>query len=53
MAYGHEDRVKGNEERVYLQCAQCGRATPGWQLGSTRPQFHLVQPTNRPVSQAA
>jgi hypothetical protein len=29
---GHEDRVHRQASRVYLECAECGRETPGWQL---------------------
>ena len=29
---GHEDRVHHDGGRLYLECAECGRETRGWQL---------------------
>jgi hypothetical protein len=34
---GHDDRFKRTASRVYLECAECGRKTPGWELSTERP----------------
>jgi hypothetical protein len=34
LIWGHEDRIRHSAARVYLECAACGRETPGWQLTS-------------------
>jgi hypothetical protein len=29
---GHDDFVRRMPRRLYLECAECGRETPGWDL---------------------
>ena len=29
---GHEDWVRREPDRLYLECFECGRKTPGWSL---------------------
>jgi hypothetical protein len=31
---GHEDGVRGTPGRLYLECVECGRQTPGWRTES-------------------
>ena len=41
VIWGHDDRVVRVPGRVFLECAECGRATAGWDLTrdqSTRSQ---------------
>ena len=33
---GHEDLVRTTTGRLYLECMECGRQTPGWQTGKSR-----------------
>ncbi len=32
VVMGHDDQVRRAPGRLYLQCADCGRTTPGWDL---------------------
>ena len=32
---GHEDFVRGAQGRLYLECIECGRETPGWRIGKS------------------
>ena len=32
LLVGHDDRIRRNGARVYLNCSECGRETPGWDL---------------------
>lgn len=32
LMYGHEDRMHHDGPRLYLECAECGRETPGWEV---------------------
>ena len=32
LVRGHEDRIRHAVRRMYLECAKCGRETPGWDL---------------------
>jgi hypothetical protein len=32
VLWGHEDTVRREPGRVYLECFDCGRTTEGWQL---------------------
>jgi hypothetical protein len=36
VIWGHDDRVVGVPGRVFLECAECGRATAGWDLTRDR-----------------
>lgn len=36
LMLGHEDRMRWAPGRMYLECADCGRQTPGWVLTSRR-----------------
>lgn len=31
--FGHEDWVRCAPGRLYLECIECGRETPGWRIG--------------------
>ena len=33
---GHEDLVRTTTGRLYLECMECGRQTPGWRTGKSR-----------------
>ena len=33
---GHEDLVRTTRGRLYLECMECGRQTPGWRTGKSR-----------------
>jgi hypothetical protein len=33
---GHEDLVRTTTGRLYLECMECGRQTPGWRTGKNR-----------------
>ena len=35
--YGHDDRVRRAPGRIFLECADCGRATFGWELAAAQP----------------
>jgi hypothetical protein len=32
LVHGHDDRIRHAVRRMYLECAACGRETPGWDL---------------------
>ena len=32
---GHEDFVRFVPGRLYLECFECGRETPGWRIGKS------------------
>jgi hypothetical protein len=32
LMLGHEDRIHRIAGRMYLECIECGRATPGWDI---------------------
>lgn len=55
--WGHDDRVVRVPDRVFLECAECGRATAGWDLTRdhpTHPQSRERLPTaKRLVAQGA
>lgn len=36
LMLGHDDRVRRVPGRIYLECDECGRKTPGWDLTRTR-----------------
>lgn len=36
LLMGHDDLVRRESERMYLECTDCGRATRGWMLGRGR-----------------
>jgi hypothetical protein len=38
MVHGHEDRMHHDGGRLYLECAECGRETPGWEVESPHAQ---------------
>jgi hypothetical protein len=33
--FGHQDGRRCEAGRVYLECLECGRETPGWLIGKT------------------
>ena len=40
---GHDDSVRRAANRLYLECRECGRTTPGWNLGPERmPDRHTI-----------
>ena len=30
--WGHDDQIHWTRERIFLQCAECGRETAGWDV---------------------
>ena len=32
LMLGHDDRIQRASGRMFLECAECGRETPGWNL---------------------
>ena len=34
---GHEDFLRFEKNRVYLQCIECGHESPGWTVEARRP----------------
>jgi hypothetical protein len=34
---GHEDYLRFDANRVYLQCIECGHESPGWTVDVRRP----------------
>ena len=32
LVFGHDDRIRRVPGRMYLECAECGRATDGWDI---------------------
>ena len=36
LLMGHDDLIRHDFDRIYLECADCGRATRGWTLGRGR-----------------
>ena len=46
LMYGHEDRMQHEGRRLYLECAECGRETPGWDVEMPyTPPRHAAQPS--------
>ena len=40
LLWGHEDLVRRTADRMFLECAECGRETSGWEVraaGTARP----------------
>ena len=40
LLWGHEDLVRHTADRMFLECAECGRETSGWEVcavGTARP----------------
>lgn len=33
LLLGHDDLIRRESDRMYLECCDCGRATRGWTLG--------------------
>ena len=33
LLMGHDDLIRRDVDRMYLECFDCGRATRGWTLG--------------------
>ena len=44
MLWGHEDTVRREPARVYLECFECGRTTGGWRLAPDVAQPRSAQP---------
>jgi hypothetical protein len=38
LMLGHDDRIRRTRERMYLECAECGRETRGWDLTQDQPR---------------
>lgn len=36
LLMGHDDLIRRDFDRIYLECSDCGRATRGWTLGRGR-----------------
>jgi hypothetical protein len=48
---GHEDLIRRDSDRMYLECSDCGRTTRGWTLGACRLRaFHRVSDVKRGAS---
>jgi len=47
---GHEDYLRYEKNRVYLQCVACGHESPGWTVETERPVLHF---TARPPAETA
>jgi hypothetical protein len=33
---GHDDLIRRESDRMYLECCECGRHTRGWEVGRAR-----------------
>jgi hypothetical protein len=46
LVWGHDDRIRRATGGMYLECAECGRATRGWNLpsGVAAPDLRRKQP---------
>jgi hypothetical protein len=46
MLMGHDDVTRRTSDRLFLECAKCGRSTPGWEVttgGAVAPEpLHTV-----------
>ncbi len=49
LMMGHDDRVRWVRGRMYLECAECGRETRGWNL-SDRSGKPVAQPVSPRIS---
>ena len=38
LLLGHDDLIRREPDRMYLECCECGRTTPGWTLTHSRRQ---------------
>lgn len=36
LLMGHDDLIRRECDRIYLECSDCGRATRGWTLGRSK-----------------
>jgi hypothetical protein len=39
--HGHDSLMHFEKDRMFLQCASCGHATPGWELTEQRPMMSV------------
>jgi hypothetical protein len=49
LMLGHEDRIRRDPGRIYLECAECGRQTKGWNV-TTGGTHRSVAPPAPPQS---
>lgn len=49
LLFGHDDLVRRSPDRLYLQCADCGRETPGWPLLSGSDDRAPTAPDREPL----
>jgi hypothetical protein len=47
--HGHDSLMHFEKDRMYLQCASCGHATPGWELTDQRPIVSVRAESRAPV----
>ena len=52
LTYGHEDRVRSDEHRMYLECVECGRHTTGWQLRNSSAEYQPPRPAQAVIEAA-
>jgi hypothetical protein len=38
---GHDDYMRFEKNRVYLQCIDCGHESPGWTVDTQRPAIRF------------
>ena len=41
LTVGHDDRVRYAKRRIFLECAECGRTTAGWDLNNEQEQAEV------------
>jgi hypothetical protein len=47
---GHDDYMRFEKNRVYLECIECGHQSPGWTIDAQRPALRYQSrrgPTSR------
>jgi hypothetical protein len=52
LMIGHDDQLAREPYRLFLRCAECGRCTRGWTIGTTPPRV-TAPVVSRAASRAA
>ncbi len=48
LIFGHDDQLGREQHRLFLRCADCGRCTSGWVIGTNAPR--MTAPVARRVA---
>lgn len=49
LSGGHNDFFKQEHKRVFLECSECGRQTPGWDLSKRETRIVKEQPVRETI----